>query len=130
MAEAANAVQLSLYRGSSANLDNLQKVDGALIYTPDDNKMFIDSTINGSVVRKQVNKDKIFNGTYEEYEAALANGEIEDGTLVNITDDSDDSSAVNYATSGMAGIVKPDNTTITVSSGGVISAGRMFWTDM
>lgn len=65
-----------------------------------------------------------FTGTTEEFEAASLAGEIEVGTIVNITDDYQTSGGneVEIATTENPGIVKPDGTTITVAADGTISA--------
>lgn len=64
-----------------------------------------------------------FVGTMADYEAAVAAGEIKDGTIVNITDDYQvgGSNEVEIATTEKPGIVKPDGTSITVDEEGTIS---------
>ena len=70
-------------------LDNKVEVDGELSSTSSN------PVENGVITNKlEEMQDEyeglIWSGTQAEYEEALANGEIKVGTLINITDDSDE----------------------------------------
>ena len=83
------------------DLQGLTNVVGKLKQFVLDNKVEVDDELsstsanpveNGVITNKldemqDEYESLIWTGTYAEYEAALANNEIKEGTLVNITDD-------------------------------------------
>jgi hypothetical protein len=89
------------YKILDSQLNSLSILEGQLIFTTDTKKIYIDTSNTERILFTDNGGDynDMWIGTLEEYNKAIANNEIEDNTLIYITDDSEeDTNVVNADT--------------------------------